>query len=95
MSPAAGAGWRDGVRHSLVFGNRHLGAIDGNRWSAIGENVRRLRERAAMSQSKLARCASVHVTYLSGVENGRRSPTLEVIGRIADSLGVRPQDLLI
>jgi len=45
-----------------------------------------MREAAGLSQEELAHRASVHVTYLSGVENGRRNPTVLVVGRLALAL---------
>ena len=38
--------------------------------------------------------ARIHTTYLSGVENGRRNPTVLVLGRIAEAVGVAPASLL-
>lgn len=61
----------------------------------LGENVRRLRERERLSQEELAHRAKVHVTYLSGVENGHRNPSLEVMGRLASALGVGVSELLL
>ena len=48
----------------------------------IGTNVKTLREAQGLSQEELAHRASVHVTYLSGVENGKRNPTALVIARL-------------
>jgi transcriptional regulator with XRE-family HTH domain len=60
----------------------------------IGERVRVLRERKRWSQEKLAGASGVHVTYLSGVERGRRNPTLLVLARIAKGLSVEIASLL-
>lgn len=60
----------------------------------IGSNVRTLREAQGLSQEELAHRASVHVTYLSGVENGKRNPTALVIARLANALEVPPWRLL-
>jgi transcriptional regulator with XRE-family HTH domain len=54
----------------------------------VGRNVRRLREERGLAQDQLAHEAGIHVTYLSGVENGRRNITLEVLGRLARALQV-------
>lgn len=60
----------------------------------VGKNVRATRESAGLSQEELAYRASVHVTYLSGVENGRRNPTVLVVGRLADALNTTASALL-
>jgi transcriptional regulator with XRE-family HTH domain len=60
----------------------------------LGENVRRLREAKGMSQEVLAFEADLHRTYISGVERGRRNPTVIAIAQLADALGVEPARLL-
>jgi transcriptional regulator with XRE-family HTH domain len=59
----------------------------------LGTNVRRLRESAQLSQEELAFRAGMHVTYLSGVENGRRNPSLGIIVRLANALEIDPVEL--
>lgn len=61
---------------------------------AFGARVRRLRERKGWSQEELAHKAGVHVTYLSGLERGRRNPTLKIIEQVALALDVSPSKLL-
>jgi transcriptional regulator with XRE-family HTH domain len=60
----------------------------------IGLNVQRLRRGKELSQEELASRAEVHQTYLSGVERGRRNPSVLVLERIAKALGVDVEDLL-
>jgi transcriptional regulator with XRE-family HTH domain len=60
----------------------------------VARNVRSLRERAGLSQEELAHVARLHTTYLSGIENGRRNPTLDVIERMASALNVEASALL-
>lgn len=55
----------------------------------VGANVRRARERAGLAQDELAHHAEIHVTYLSGVETGKRNITLNVLERIARALGIQ------
>ena len=62
--------------------------------AVVGRNVRRLREQRGLQQDALAHDAGLHVTYLSGIENGRRNPTLEVLERLARGLGV-PETQLV
>ncbi|WP_332772050.1 helix-turn-helix domain-containing protein [Phenylobacterium sp.] len=54
----------------------------------VGRNTRRLREEQGLPQDELAHRAEIHVTYLSGLENGHRNITLNVLQRIAAALGV-------
>lgn len=61
----------------------------------VGQNVKALREAKGLSQEELAHRADIHVTYLSGVENGRRNPTILVLERIANALDVSPSQLLV
>jgi len=60
----------------------------------VGRNIRRLRDERGIAQDALAHDADLHVTYLSGIENGRRNITLVVLQRLADSLGVPPAELV-
>ncbi|MDO9608647.1 MAG: helix-turn-helix transcriptional regulator [Brevundimonas sp.] len=64
-------------------------------WRAlVGENVRRLRLERGFTQEKLAFEAEIDLTYLGGIERGRRNPSLLVVVRIATALGCHPKDLL-
>ena len=62
--------------------------------AVVGRNIRRAREAAGLPQDELAHRAGIHVTYLSGVENGRRNITLSVVERIAAALGTSDANLL-
>lgn len=55
---------------------------------AFGATIRAVREEKGWSQEEFAHRARIHVTYLSGLERGRRNPTLNVIARLARALGV-------
>lgn len=54
----------------------------------VGRNIREAREAAGLAQDALAHEADIHPTYLSGVENGKRNITLNVLERIAAALNV-------
>jgi transcriptional regulator with XRE-family HTH domain len=60
----------------------------------VGQNVKRLRTAAGLSQEQFAFEAEMHRTYVSGVERGIRNPTVTVLERMAQALKVRAQDLL-
>lgn len=60
---------------------------------AFGSRVRALREERGLSQEAMAERGSFHWTYVSGVERGRRAPSLDVVGRIAEALDVSPAEL--
>ena len=54
----------------------------------LSRNIQRIRRDKGMSQEEVAHLAAVHQTYLSGVETARRNPSVKVIERIANALGV-------
>jgi transcriptional regulator with XRE-family HTH domain len=61
---------------------------------AFGSVVRDARTRAELSQERLAFRAGIHPTYLSQVERGLKSPTLEVVAALAKALHERPHVLI-
>ena len=60
----------------------------------LAANLRRYRKNAGFSQEALAFECGLHRTYISGVERGVRNPTVIVVARIADALGISPGKLL-
>jgi transcriptional regulator with XRE-family HTH domain len=60
----------------------------------VGVNLQRLRREKGLSQEELADRAQIHQTYLSGVERGRRNPTITVLQRIAEALEADITDLV-
>ena len=60
----------------------------------VGRNVRRLRAAKGMTQERLAFAADLDLTYIGGIERGRRNPSLLAMARIADALDVPLVDLL-
>ena len=64
-------------------------------WRAIvGKNVRRFRQSADMTQEQLAFAAEIGLTYVGGIERGKRNPSVLVLVRIATALGTEPAELL-
>lgn len=60
----------------------------------LGGNVRRLRVARGLTQEHLAQDAGIDLTYLGGIERGRRNPSIKVVGRLAQALGVEAVSLL-
>lgn len=54
----------------------------------VGDNVRRLRLAAELSQAELADRMGVDRSYVSGLEQGQRNPTIISLWHAATALGV-------
>jgi transcriptional regulator with XRE-family HTH domain len=64
-------------------------------WCAVlGKNVRKYRQQRKLTQEQLAFEAEIDLTYVSGIERGKRNPSLLVMARIADALSVPLTKLL-
>jgi transcriptional regulator with XRE-family HTH domain len=61
----------------------------------VGPAIRALRERADLSQEELAGRAGLDRTYVSGIERGRRNPSVKSLQRITDALGTTLDVLFI
>ena len=60
----------------------------------LGLAVRDRRERAGLSQEALADLASLHRTYVGGIERGERNVSLRNIEALAYALNLTPSQLL-
>lgn len=60
----------------------------------LGRRVQALRRAKGLSQDELAHRASLHRTYVSGVERGIRNPTVTVLEKIAKGLQVSLAELM-
>jgi transcriptional regulator with XRE-family HTH domain len=60
---------------------------------AVGKRIRELRKKKGWSQERLADESEMHRSYMWGVEQGRRNPSLRHLTRIADALEVAVADL--
>jgi transcriptional regulator with XRE-family HTH domain len=61
----------------------------------FGANVRVYRRSAGLSQEAVAARMGVDRAYISAIERGLQNTTLLTILQVADSLDVRPADLLV
>ena len=62
--------------------------------SILGRNVKRLRQQRKLTQEQLAFEAEIDLTYVGGIERGKRNPSLLVMVRISKALGVHVTKLL-
>lgn len=60
----------------------------------IGDEIRRARQKAGLSQEKLAFEAGIHRTYVSLLERDIKSPTVTMLFRVCKALKVRPSRLI-
>ena len=60
----------------------------------VAINFKRLRTEAGLSQHAVADRMGVDRAYVSGLEMGKRNPTVITLWHIANALGVRPADLV-
>jgi transcriptional regulator with XRE-family HTH domain len=60
----------------------------------LGRNIRRFRKQQNLSQEELAYRASVDRTYVSALERGVYSASVDVLDRVARALGVSAWELL-
>jgi len=60
----------------------------------LGETVRARRKDAGLSQEKLAERAGLSTVFISRVERGKESPSVDNLVKISRALGVRVRELV-
>lgn len=60
----------------------------------VDENVRRVRLDRDLTQEQFAEISGFSQQYLSGLEQGRRNPTIVTIFELATALGVSHMELV-
>jgi len=60
----------------------------------LGNELRKAREAAELSQEELSFEAKLDRTYISQLENNKKSPTVEVLFRICDALGIATSEFI-
>jgi len=63
-------------------------------WAELGIVIRRYRKMGNLTQEQLAERADSHWTYISEIENGHRSPGINVLRRLAEGLGMPLSELI-
>lgn len=60
----------------------------------VGRNTARIRQEKGLTQEALAEKSGLSQQYISGLENGKRNPTIVTIYELASALGVSHVDLV-
>jgi len=60
----------------------------------FGKKLREIRLKKKLSQGDIARILGVHRSYISGLERGRRNPSLLTVQKVAKALNISPKELL-
>jgi transcriptional regulator with XRE-family HTH domain len=60
----------------------------------LGEAIRTQRKKKDWSQERLAEKADLSTVFISRVERGKESPSVDSLVKIARALGVRARDLV-
>jgi len=61
----------------------------------LGHTVRSRREGLGLTQRSLAQKLGVEASHVAFIESGRRKPSLKLVARLADILGLDRQTLLV
>jgi transcriptional regulator with XRE-family HTH domain len=60
----------------------------------VGRNVKRVREKTGLTQEKLSEISGFSQQYISGLEQGRRNPTIVTLYELSQALGVTHIELM-
>jgi transcriptional regulator with XRE-family HTH domain len=60
----------------------------------VGQNVKRIRLAKSLTQEQFCDISGFSQQYVSGLENGRRNPTIVTIYELAKALGVSHIELV-
>ena len=55
---------------------------------SIGENIKKIRKENGLTQAEFSKKIGISRTYLSDLENNRKSPSVETLDKMAEKLGV-------
>ncbi len=59
------------------------------------EKIRKARKGLNKTQAAVAEMANISQTHYSSIENGKESPSIATLVRIADALGLSVKDLIL
>ncbi len=61
----------------------------------LGVNIRKYRKISKLTQRELGIQVDVTEDYIRFLETGRNTPSMQVLGRLADALKIEPYELLM
>jgi len=71
-----------------------IGKHKENIFKNLGDKLKRLREKAKLTQAEVAERAGIHVNYYARIERGEENPTYEKLESIKKALGIESLDSL-
>ncbi len=83
----------EGCSASAGRSSRRRAAVGSRANGDLGRAIRQLRGERDVSIEALAFAASIHPSYLSGIERGLRNPSWQVLRSLADALQIPVADL--
>lgn len=60
----------------------------------LGRKIQKIRKTKEYSQEELADILRISRTHMGHIEQGRRTPSLELLEKVARALKISPKDLL-
>jgi len=66
-----------------------------NQHTALGKNIRRLRQDKGWSQAQLSEHTGIKVGHISTMEKGEGNPTIATLYKLIDAFGCSPDSLLL
>lgn len=60
----------------------------------VGKAIQKIRKKRGYSQEQLAEKVRISRTHMGHIEQARKSPSFDLLNKLASALGVRPKDLL-
>lgn len=60
----------------------------------LGDELRKVRNDAKMTQEQLSFAAEIDRTYVSQLEHNKKSPTVDVLFRICNALGIQASEVI-
>ena len=82
------------IQHLVKFLQVWINSLMNNEVIKFGKKLREVRLKKNLSQGDIARILGVHRSYISGLERGRRNPSLLTVQKIAKALGVNAKELI-